>query len=138
MRHTNRQDSEKTLADLYRAMDRQHPITITYLKEEKDDAGRKTGQLIPTVRTIEPYDIRTTSKGFVTVKAMDRETGKSRCFRVDRLVAYTIHRTAYLVARDTVAISKPAHPAAPTSVAALVAYEIARDERGARHFTPAA
>jgi hypothetical protein len=28
--------------------------------------------------------------------------------------------------------------AAPTSVAALIAYEISRDERGARHFTPAA
>lgn len=128
MKLTKNQTSARTLADLYRAMGRQHPVTITYTKADGSE----------TIRTIEIYDIRTTSKGFVTVKVMDRETGKSRCFRVDRLVAYTIHRTAYLVARETPATTRPA-VAAPTSVAALIAYEIGRDERTtARHFTPAA
>lgn len=138
MRFTKRQGSEKTLADMYRAMDRQHPVTITALKEEKDERGKKTGRLVPTVRTIELYAIETTAAGNLILIAMDRESGQRRSFRLDRVLSYTTHRTGYLVPRETPATSKPARPAAPTSVAALIAYEVARDERGARHFTPAA
>lgn len=137
MRHTAKQPSQQTTAAMYRAMDRQHPITITYLKEEKDDAGKKTGQLIETVRTIEPYDIRTTKAGDLTVKAMDRETGESRTFRADRITAYTIHRTAYLVPRPAPAATVAAIPV-PASAAALVARELGRDERTTRRLAPAA
>jgi len=114
VKHTARQLSETTTADMYRAMDRQHPVTLTYTKAD--------GSI--TVRTIEIYDIRTTKAGAVTLKAMDRQTGESRTFRIDRIVAYTTHRTAYTVAR-------PADETAPTfhTETALTDYEIGRDDR---------
>ena len=40
--------------------------------------------------------------GDIVIKAMDRTSGESRSFRLDRLVAYTVHRTAYTVPRPTV------------------------------------
>lgn len=107
MRHTNRETSTQTLTRLIKALDNQHPATITYLKEEKDDAGRKTGRLIETVRTIELYDITVSAAGDILLKAMDRATGEARTFRLDRLVAYTIHRSAYTVDRPA-ADDKPA------------------------------
>lgn len=128
MRHTNRQDSEKTLADMYRALDRQHPVTITYVKADGTE----------TIRTIEIREVRTTKAGDIILRAADRQSGELRTFRADRIVSYTTHRTAYVVALPET--DRPTTtPAAPTSVAALVAYEIARDERTtARHFTSAA
>ncbi|WP_433893010.1 WYL domain-containing protein [Streptomyces sp. CA-111067] len=124
MKLTKNQTDAQALTALYRAMDRQHPVTITYTKADGTE----------TIRTIEIYDIRTTSKGFTIVKAMDRQTGESRTFRTDRLVAYTIHRTAYTVPREQPATIR----VAPTSTAAMVAYELARDERTTRHLAPAA
>lgn len=117
MKHTAKQGSDKTLADMYRALDRQHPVTITYVKA--DDTT--------TVRTIETYDIVTTKAGHITLKAMDRETGERRTFRLDRIVSYTIHRTTYVVALPET--EEPVRPVAPSTPAALVAFEIGRDER---------
>ncbi|MFC7983817.1 WYL domain-containing protein [Streptomyces sp. NPDC057336] len=99
MRHTNRETSTTTLTRLIKALDAKQPVTITYLKEEKDQAGKRTGQLVETVRTIELYDITVSSAGDILLKAMDRETGESRSFRLDRIEAYTVHRSAYVVAR---------------------------------------
>lgn len=99
MRHTANETSTTTLTRLIKALDAKHPATITYLKEEKDENGRKTGRLVETVRTVEIYDFYVSAAGDILIKAMDRETGESRSFRLDRLVSYTIHRTAYLVAR---------------------------------------
>lgn len=99
MRHTNRETTTQTLTRLIKAHDRQHPITLAYLKEEKDDAGKKTGRLIETVRTVEIYDFTVTAAGDIVIKAMDRSTGESRSFRLDRIRTYSIHRTAYLVTR---------------------------------------
>ncbi len=99
MRHTKNETSTTTLTRLVNALDKQHPVTMTYLKEEKDDAGKKTGRLVETVRTIEIYDIVTTKAGDVLIKAIDRETGESRSWRLDRIVSYTTHRTAYLIER---------------------------------------
>jgi len=134
MKLTKNQTSARTLTDLYRAMDRQHPVTITALKEEKDERGRKTGNLVPTIRTLELYDIQVTAAGNVLLIGMDRETGKRRSFRLDRVLSYTAHRTAYLVPRATSATDRPV-TAAPVfrTPAALTAYEIARDERGTRY-----
>jgi predicted DNA-binding transcriptional regulator YafY len=138
MKLTKTQTEQQTLTALLRAADRHHPVTITYLKEEKDAAGRKTGRLVQTVRTIEIYDTVTTKAGHLTLKAMDRETGERRTFRVDRIVAYTIHRTTYTVALPETAALARALPA-PATAAALVAYELGRDERPARRqLTPAA
>ncbi|MFB7440238.1 WYL domain-containing protein [Streptomyces mirabilis] len=99
MRHTANETTTQTLTRLVAALDKSHPVTITYLKEEKDEAGKKTGRLIQTVRTIEIYDIVTTKAGDVLIKAMDRETGESRSWRLDRIVSYTTHRTAYVIER---------------------------------------
>lgn len=128
MKITATETQATTLTRLLAAADRQHPVTITYLKEEKDEAGRKTGRLIETLRTIEIYDVITTKAGNITVKAMDRTSGESRTFRLDRIQAYTVHRTAYTVAR-------PARDNAPTTVtpvasspATVIGREIARDD----------
>ncbi|MFC7817569.1 WYL domain-containing protein [Streptomyces sp. NPDC057367] len=110
MRHTANETSTTTLTRLIKALDAKHPVTITYLKEEKDQAGKRTGQLVETVRTIELYDITVSSAGDILLKAMDRETGESRTFRLNRIVAYTVHRSAYTVARPA-ADDKPARPA---------------------------
>lgn len=115
MKRTARQLTEATIADLYRAMDRRHPITITYVKADGT----------ATVRTIETYDIRTTGAGDVIVKAMDRQSRESRTFRVDRLVSYSVHRTAYRVP-----VPADVQPApVPVAASEVTARELAREDR---------
>lgn len=99
MRHTKNETSTTTLTRLIKAADRQHPVTITALKEEKDVNGKKTGRLVQTVRTVEIYDFYVSNAGDILLKAMDRETGERREFRIDRLISYSIHRTAYRIDR---------------------------------------
>lgn len=99
MKHTANETTTQTLTRLIKVLDKQHPVTITYLKEEKDENGRKTGRLVETVRTIEIFDVVISQAGDILIKAMDRETGEARSFRLDRIQAYTIHRTAYVVER---------------------------------------
>lgn len=89
MRHTNRETSTQTLTRLITALDKQQPVTITYIKADGS----------ATVRTIELYDITISAAGDILLKAMDRETGEARTFRLDRLVSYTVHRTAYVIER---------------------------------------
>lgn len=100
MRHTKNETTTQTLTRLIKALDAKHPITITYVKA--DDTT--------TVRTIEIYDIVVSSAGDILLKAMDRETGEARSFRLDRLVSYTVHRTEYVIPRPA-ADDKPARPA---------------------------
>jgi predicted DNA-binding transcriptional regulator YafY len=127
VKHTKNQTSGATLTDLTRAADRHHPVTITYVKAD--------GEV--TVRTIETASIRTTKAGDIVLRAADRESGELRTWRLDRIVSYSIHRTAYTVALPET--DCPTAPAVPTTVAALIAYEIGRDERPARrHLAPAA
>jgi predicted DNA-binding transcriptional regulator YafY len=106
MRHTANETTTQTLTRLIKATDRQHPVTITALKEEKDDNGKRTGRLIPTTRTIEIFNIIVTDAGHIVLRAMDRETREMRSFRLDRLISYSIHRTAYLVPRPAADESK--------------------------------
>ncbi|MFC8862639.1 WYL domain-containing protein [[Kitasatospora] papulosa] len=115
MKTTTNETQAQTLTRLLAAADRQHPVTITYTKADGTQ----------TIRTIEIYDIRTTKAGDITLRAMDRETGESRTFRLDRIQAYTVHRTAYTVARPV----KDAEPTAPvaTSAATIIGRELARD-----------
>lgn len=101
MRHTNRETSTQTLTRLITALDKQHPVTITYTKADGSE----------TLRTIEIYDITVSAAGNIVLKAMDRETGEARSWRLDRLVSYTVHRTAYVI-EHPVADDKPA----PTTV----------------------
>lgn len=119
MKLTKNQTTARTLTDLYRALDRQHPVTITYTKAD--------GTI--TLRTIEIREIKTTKAGAVILRAADRQTGELRTFRADRIQAYTTHRTTYLVVLHET--ETPAHPAPVFHTpAAMVAYEISRDERG--------
>ncbi|MEU0624953.1 WYL domain-containing protein [Streptomyces rubiginosohelvolus] len=136
MRHTNRQSSTKTLADLYRALDRANAVTITYLKP---------GETEPTVRTIEITELRTTSVrirkdgtvkgGGIIVIAMCRLRGEAREFHLSGILSYTVHRMAYVL--DRPAPTKYVRPApAPVSDAqALFFYELARDQDDA-DYTP--
>lgn len=118
MRRTKNETSTKTLVRLITALDKQHPVTVSYLKEEKDDNGRKTGRLVETVRTVEIYDFYVSNAGDILAKAMDRQTGERRDFRLDRLISYTIHRTAYVVARPA-ADDKPARTSGLATVTVL-------------------
>lgn len=120
MKLTKNQTEQATLADMYRALDRRFPVTVTYSKADGST----------TIRTIEIADIKTTKAGAVILRAADRQTGEMRTFRLDRIESYTTHRTVYLV--PVPADTTPAPTVAPRTVAALVAYEIARDERPSR------
>lgn len=119
MKRTARQTPTATLTDLARAMDRRQPVTITYAKADGTE----------TVRTIEVYDILTTKAGDLIVKAMDRQSGASRTFRLDRLVSYTVHRrSAYtLPVTDTRPVT--VEPVSVNTPDAVVCREIARDDR---------
>lgn len=114
MKHTNRQTTTRTLADLYRAIDRQQPVSLTYLKAD--------GSV--SVRTVEPYDLRTTTKGDIVLIGMDRESSERRTFRVDRISAYTRHTgTGFVVERE----EEVPTPVTPRSTNAIVARELGRD-----------
>ena len=89
MRHTKNETSTQTLTRLIKALDAKHPVTITYIKADGTT----------TVRTIEAYDIVVSAAGDIVIKAMDRESGEARSWRLDRIESYSVHRTAYTVAR---------------------------------------
>ncbi|WP_329204031.1 WYL domain-containing protein [Streptomyces sp. NBC_01435] len=126
MKNTKAQTVTKTLADLYRAIDRQYVVTVSFLKEEKDDTGKKTGRLVETVRSLEPYDIRTTRDGHIVLKAMDRATGESRTVRLDRVLSYTCHRIAFVIDRPE-ATTPAGHVIVVRSAAQVIARELGRD-----------
>jgi len=86
-------DQTKTLKALKTAAERQNPVTISYIRADGTE----------TVRTIEIFEIPEglTKGGKQIVKAMDRETGMARTWRVDRIVEFTVHRSRYVVPRCT-------------------------------------
>ena len=96
MRTTASETVTQTTLRLMNAMDRQQPVTITYTKP--------CGTV--TVRTIEIYAIEVSNAGDIFLKVMDRETQARRDFRIDRINAYTVHRSVYTVPRPVDA--KPA------------------------------
>ncbi len=118
MYRTANETQQKTLTRLLKAMDREHPVTISYVKAD--------GSL--TVRTVEAYDVHTTKAGDIVIKAMDRESGESRTWRLDRIQAYSIHRTSYRTVKpapvNDLGIRVTVH--VPTT---LVAREMAREDR---------
>src|SRR3546814_607977 len=108
MRHTANETSTTTLTRLIKALDAKHPVTITYVKADGTE----------TVRTVELYDITVSTAGDIILKAMDRDSQEARSFRLDRLVSYTTHRTAYVIARPT-ADDKPARTTGLATVTVL-------------------
>ncbi|WP_331756277.1 WYL domain-containing protein (plasmid) [Streptomyces sp. NBC_01590] len=124
MRHTNRQGSTKTLADLYRNLDRQHAVTITYLAP---------GETEPTIRTIEVHEIRTTKNGGIVIVAMCRLRGEERQFHLSGIQTYTLHRIGYDLDRPAPTKYERPAPAPADSAEALFFYELARDQDDADH-----
>jgi hypothetical protein len=135
MRHTNRQTTTKTLADLYRALDHHNAVTLTYTD--------KNG--VETVRTVEVHEIRTTSEGIEIVamcrlRAIEMQTdprikSAERTFNVSQITAYTVHRMAYVLDRPAPTKYVRPTPAPADSVEALYFYELARDHDDA-DYTP--
>jgi predicted DNA-binding transcriptional regulator YafY len=126
MKVTKRQTSTKTLADLLRALDRRTAVTVTFDKEEKDAAGKKTGRLVTDVRTVEPYNVHTTLEGQIVIKAMDRQSGESRTIRLDRIHAYTLHRSPFILDRPE-ATTPAGRVIVVRSTAQVIARELGRD-----------
>jgi predicted DNA-binding transcriptional regulator YafY len=108
MRHTKNETSTQTLTRLITALDKKQPVTITYIKADGTE----------TIRTVELYDIAVSAAGDILLKAMDRESGEARSFRLDRLVSYTVHRSAYVIARPA-ADDKPARTTGLATVTVL-------------------
>jgi hypothetical protein len=128
MRITNQQATTKTLADLYRSLDRKHAVTITYLKP---------GETEPTVRTIEIAELRTASlkvrKGEITgggiiIVAMCRLRGERREFALSGVLAYTVHRMAYVLTMPENTTYERPEPQPANDAQALFFYELARDQ----------
>jgi predicted DNA-binding transcriptional regulator YafY len=115
MKNTAGQTTTKTLADLYRALDRHHAVTITY----RDSKGAIT------VRTIEPFQVSTTSNGRIRVRAMCRLRRDARAFFIDEIESYTLHRIGFALERPASSTTSP--PAPVHSENALIAYELERD-----------
>lgn len=82
-------DEDKAYQAIVSAAKRQHPVTISYTRADGTTS----------VRTIEVYAADRSKAGNRYFKAMDRETGESRSWRLDRISFYTIHRTAFLIER---------------------------------------
>lgn len=124
MKRTGTQTTTKTLADLYRAIDRQHAVTITYA--DRDGTTK--------VRTIEPFEISTTKDGGIRVHAMCRlahfedPTDAERGFNLDRISEYTVHRIAFVLTRPEPTVYERPAPAPADDADALFLYELARDQ----------
>jgi predicted DNA-binding transcriptional regulator YafY len=108
MRHTKNETSTTTLTRLITALDKQQPVTITYTKADGTE----------TIRTIEIHDVIVTNAGDIVLRAADRDTQEMRSFRIDRIQAYTVHRTAYVIARpaDDEPKARPAQGLATVTV----------------------
>jgi hypothetical protein len=128
MRITKNQTQTRTLADLYRATDHRRAVTITYLKP---------GETEPTVRTIEIDSLRTaslkvTKKGIsgggIVITAMCRLRGERREFLLSGVLAYTVHRTAYVLTMPENTTYETPEPAPADDAQALIRYELARDK----------
>lgn len=81
-------DSEQAFRILVKAAKRSHPVTVTYTRQDGTE----------TVRTIEVYQLTRSKAGDRYAKAMvrtDDPAGELRSFRLDRISALTVHRTAY-------------------------------------------
>ena len=121
MKRTADQTTTKTLADLYRALDRQQAVTITYLDQDGTES----------VRTIEAYDIRTTKSGRIEVRAMCRLRGEARGFLLHKIASYTLHRIGFVLDRPE-ATTPAGHVIVVRSTAQVIARELGRDYLPAR------
>ena len=91
-RQTATRPQSVVVADLLRAADREHPVTIQYVAADG----------VATIRTVEPVEVVASASGELLLVAWCRLRGEKRTFRVSRLVAYTVHsRTGLFVVPQT-------------------------------------
>jgi WYL domain-containing protein len=88
--------SDDTAATFHRAVRREFPVTVSYVKADGEE----------TVRTIEPTSVQVTKTGALLVKALDRKSAEARSFRLDRVQAYTLHRSRRTVRTEAPAPTK--------------------------------
>lgn len=129
MRITAKQTTTRTLTDLYRALGRQHAVTLTYLKP---------GETEPTVRTIEIMELRTTSVritktgevrgGGIVIIAMCRLRRERREFHLSGVLSYTTHRIGYVLEHPANTTYERPAPQPTHDAQALFFYELARDQ----------
>ena len=124
MKLTANQTTTRTLTDLCRSIKRAHAVSITYI----DETGAES------IRTIEPYDIRTTKSGRIRVHAMCRLRGDARSFDVARIISYTCHQIAFVLDRPE-ATTPAGHGIVIRSEKQLIARELGRDYLPARRIT---
>jgi predicted DNA-binding transcriptional regulator YafY len=124
MRLTAKQTQTKTLTDLYRAIDHQHAVTVTFVDEKGEE----------TVRTVEPWDIRTTKNGRIQLRAGCRLRGDARSFYIDAIRSYTVHRIGFVLDRPE-ATTPAGKSIVVRSAAQLIARELGRDYLPARPLT---
>lgn len=118
MKHTGHQPLTKTLTDLYRAIDKQYAVTLTFIDREGTE----------TVRTVEGHELRTSADGDVILIAMCRLRGDERRFRISQVVSYTVHRMAFILERPAPTTYERPAPAPADDVQAIFFYELARDK----------
>ena len=82
-----RRASENTLTHLIEAMQAQRAVTIRYRKPVQGGAEISR-------RKIEIHAIEVSRAGDVLVQCYDHLSGSRHTFRVDRILEYTLHRTA--------------------------------------------
>jgi predicted DNA-binding transcriptional regulator YafY len=124
MRLTAKQTTTRTLTDLCRSVDKQLAVTITY-QDEKGEV---------TVRTVEPFDVRTTKSGRIELRAMCRLRGDSRAFAVHRIISYTVHRMGFVLDRPE-ATTPAGYAIVARSEQQLIARELGRDYLPTRRIT---
>lgn len=118
MKHTANQTTTKTLTDLYRALDHQHCITLTYTAEDGET----------TIRTVELHEVRTNNAGGIELVVMCRLRQAERKLLLSGVSAYTVHRMAYVLTRpEPTTYQRPA-PQPADDAQALFFYELARDK----------
>ena len=121
MKLTAKQSTTKTLTDLYRAIDRRTAVTLTY----RDADGTET------IRTVEPWDIRTTKTGRIHLRAGCRPRGDARSFYADQIISYTTHRIGFVLEQPE-ATTSAGRGIVVRSTAQLIARELGRDYLPAR------
>lgn len=89
---------DDTAVRLHRAVRKAQPVTVSYVRADGEEI----------VRTIEPRSLKLTKGGDVIVKALDRQSGEHRSFRLDRLLFLTVHRTWFLVEEPVKIVAAPA------------------------------
>lgn len=78
---------DKVLADIRKAIRKGLPVTLDYgLRGENG-----------TLRTVELYEECVNKSGEIYFRGMDRTTGLPRSWRMDRIRAYTVHRSSFII-----------------------------------------